>query len=203
MSSNFEDVNVGERLLSVRIGESLSQKIFADSLEINLRTYQNYERGERPISKDVICTLKSKYDIDPAWLLFGDNEDSEDIPEPIILRSFGTLVGMTFKKKGAAIVTMTTPEIRRIIEGCINHVEKFSPLNSEVLQHLNEVRNYLYDDDTYIRMVAEVVIAQHGVKLAPMFPEDNLIKLFPYDDPLMRQIREKNRDNDIKDTVDE
>lgn len=170
--------------------EASNDAQLADHLGVTRQVISKWKkRGTIPYEK--IIDFAHREDISVDWLLFGDSENLEDLPETIVLRNFGALIGMTFKKQGAAIVSMTTPEICRIIEGCISHFEKSSPLNSELLHHLNEVKKYLYEDETSMCMVAEVVIAQLGAKLTPMFPEDHLMKLFPYDDPLMKQIRDK------------
>lgn len=63
--------DVGNRLLGFRENSKLSQKQMTDSIGISLSAYQNYERGDRSITKEVICTLMSKYELDPAWLLAG------------------------------------------------------------------------------------------------------------------------------------
>jgi transcriptional regulator with XRE-family HTH domain len=72
MSSTNENVFIGERLLAVRKANDLSQKDFADSLGLSARAYQNYERGEREISKELIRAIFEVYRIDPVWLILGE-----------------------------------------------------------------------------------------------------------------------------------
>lgn len=62
---------VGYRLLGFRENLKLSQRQMADSVGVSLSAYQNYERGDRSITKEVICALMGKYELDPAWLLSG------------------------------------------------------------------------------------------------------------------------------------
>lgn len=71
MSSNFDDHIIGERLHQVRLGLGMSQQALADSLGISLRTYQNYERGDRPVSKEFLCAIMDAHGVDASWLLTG------------------------------------------------------------------------------------------------------------------------------------
>lgn len=70
--STSKDKDIGNRLLFFREGLGLSQKQMADSLSISLSAYQNYERGDRSITKEVICVLLEKYNVEPKWILIGD-----------------------------------------------------------------------------------------------------------------------------------
>lgn len=79
-----ENRAIGRRLEQVRGEKGLNQESFAESLRVSLRTYQNYERGERPISKDFLSALIEKHDVDPRWLLTG----SKAPPAPINLVAF-------------------------------------------------------------------------------------------------------------------
>lgn len=73
MSSTYEDPSVGQRLQEVRKSAELSQQAFANLLGISLRTYQNYERGERPVSKELLCALHEKAGVTPNQLLLGQD----------------------------------------------------------------------------------------------------------------------------------
>jgi len=74
MSNTFDQQKVAERFLTVRSHLNLSQKAFAESLGISLGAEQNYERGDRQISASVIFSVYKIFDIDPQWLLDGDEE---------------------------------------------------------------------------------------------------------------------------------
>lgn len=74
MSNTFDQQKVAERFLAVRSYLKLSQKAFAESLGISLGAEQNYERGNRQISASVIFSVYKVYEIDPQWLLDGDDE---------------------------------------------------------------------------------------------------------------------------------
>lgn len=83
MSSTFDDKAIGERLLSIRTEKGLSQQAIADALGVSLRTYQNYERGDRPVSKELLCSLVEKYRVDIAWVLTGERTSSDARPSEI------------------------------------------------------------------------------------------------------------------------
>jgi transcriptional regulator with XRE-family HTH domain len=72
MSNTFDQHAVAGRFLTVRSHLNLSQKAFAESLGISLGAEQNYERGNRQISASVIYSVYKVYDVDPQWLLDGE-----------------------------------------------------------------------------------------------------------------------------------
>lgn len=74
--STTDDKSIGARLLYFRDKSNLSQKQLADSIGVSLSAYQNYERGDRSVTKDVICALMEKYDLDPTWLLSGKEREN-------------------------------------------------------------------------------------------------------------------------------
>lgn len=72
MSSTNGDLKaVGDRLGLARAAQTLTQAEFAAALGLSLRGYQNYERGERAPSDDLIRAAWSTFGIDPVWLLTG------------------------------------------------------------------------------------------------------------------------------------
>lgn len=72
MSSTNENILIGQRLLAVRKANDLNQKDFSESIGLSMRAYQNYERGEREISKELIRAFFEVYRIDPVWLILGE-----------------------------------------------------------------------------------------------------------------------------------
>lgn len=62
---------MAERFLAIRNHFGKTQQEFADDLSISLRTEQNYERGDRKISSEVLLELHEQYQVDPLWLLNG------------------------------------------------------------------------------------------------------------------------------------
>lgn len=62
-------MTVSESLKKLRKKNGLSQKEFADKLEINARTYASYERGERDISTAVLLNICKTLNISSDELL--------------------------------------------------------------------------------------------------------------------------------------
>lgn len=71
MSSFSSDPEIGERLQAFRNKKGLSQSAIAQSLGVSMRTYQNYERGERSITKEFICAFCENFNVSADWLLSG------------------------------------------------------------------------------------------------------------------------------------
>ncbi len=80
MSSTFEDSDaaIGQRIQSIRTQKGVSQADFAEALGISVRAYQNYERGDRPVSKQLLCALKAVFGVSSDYILNG-GELSESV----------------------------------------------------------------------------------------------------------------------------
>lgn len=74
MSSKDEDICVGDRLKYIRTDIPASQENFAYEIGVSLRAYQSYERGERPVTKDLLLGLYDKYRVNPLWVLTGEGD---------------------------------------------------------------------------------------------------------------------------------
>ena len=74
MASTNNNSAVATRFLRVRLNAGLSQQAFADALGISLRGEQNYERGVRKLTADVLLAIARIYRIDPLWILEGPEE---------------------------------------------------------------------------------------------------------------------------------
>ena len=68
---------IGDRLLALRLEQSMTQAQFARSLKISARTYYDYERGTRSISAEVLVSIYEVYGVSPNWILLG-----EGLPTP-------------------------------------------------------------------------------------------------------------------------
>lgn len=73
-STNGHQSTVGARLKRLREAKSLTQQAMSDALGVSLRGYQNYERGQRSPSDDLIRALWSTFGVDPVWLLTGEGD---------------------------------------------------------------------------------------------------------------------------------
>lgn len=71
MSSNIEDVAYHERISAVRSRLGFSQADMAIKVGLPLRSYQNYERGEREAPIVLVRALYELFDVSPVWLLTG------------------------------------------------------------------------------------------------------------------------------------
>lgn len=63
-----------QRFLAIRTDRGLSQQAFADALGISMRAEQNYERGERRLTAEILLSLAKVYGIDPIWVMDGPGE---------------------------------------------------------------------------------------------------------------------------------
>jgi len=171
MSIDIESyrLQLGARIRAARKSAGLSQEDLASSMNIARGTLSRYERGDLTPPADVLAQLAlALYDeITPTWLLFGDIRDLER-PEPIKLPRFGTLVGFTFGGQGTAQVLMGVPEISRIIDACIDHENNKKKPDAKIIQAFSAIVDYLHDSN--IEVMADIVIAQHAVRLTPIIP---------------------------------
>lgn len=76
-------MTLSERLKEARTNAGYSQKELAEKLDINLRTYGSYERGERDISTAVLLNICKALNISSDYLLGRDsNTKTPDKLEP-------------------------------------------------------------------------------------------------------------------------
>ncbi|WP_089962273.1 helix-turn-helix domain-containing protein [Salipiger thiooxidans] len=69
---------LGHRLAAVRNMARLSQEEMAQALGISRSAYQNYERGQRDLTAQLLLEVYEKFDVDPLWMLEGDSEDGKN-----------------------------------------------------------------------------------------------------------------------------
>ena len=65
---------LGHRLAAVRNMARLSQEEMSQALGISRSAYQNYERGQRDLTAQLLLEVYEKFDVDPLWMLEGDSE---------------------------------------------------------------------------------------------------------------------------------
>lgn len=71
MSAAIQEPGYCHRIKSVRKHHRLSQTEMAESLGCPLRSYQNYERGERHAPLDLLRALYEEFNVCPIWFLTG------------------------------------------------------------------------------------------------------------------------------------
>ncbi|MGL4393614.1 MAG: XRE family transcriptional regulator [Brevinema sp.] len=81
-------MNIGDRLISIRRYNNLSQGEFAKIFEISQSSYARYENGESLLNSEKINLLCSKFKINANWLLTGEGEVSNDGSLEIYLDRF-------------------------------------------------------------------------------------------------------------------
>ncbi len=77
LATRLDNRRLGQRLASLRTRLGKTQIEMAQALNVAPRTYQNYERGEREIAASSVRDLHRLFDVDPVWVLDGQEEDPE------------------------------------------------------------------------------------------------------------------------------
>ena len=65
---------MGERVAAVRTMSRLSQEDMCRRLGISRSAFQNYERGQRDLTAELLLKIYEEFDVDPLWMLEGDTE---------------------------------------------------------------------------------------------------------------------------------
>ena len=73
--SDFSNKQFGERLREVRMNRDITQQNMADVLCIELRSYQNYEAGDRFPSAASLRAIAMKLDVSMDYLFWLSDED--------------------------------------------------------------------------------------------------------------------------------
>jgi len=61
--------NLADRLIEIKQKKQILQKDIAENIDISLRSYQRYEKGEREPSSSVIIKLCNYLDVSADYLL--------------------------------------------------------------------------------------------------------------------------------------
>ena len=162
-----------ERLQNARVFAGITQKELAEKLEMNLRTYGSYERGERDVSTSVLLNICKALNISSDYLL-GRSDNMHVIdPAVTISKEFSEKIAKKFgayysqNERDKIIKKMTdilaaNPDLKTQIE-CQTEILKC--YFSESLQQNNfNTRHCSFKD--YVAMV----LGQH-VSAIPMSDE--------------------------------
>ena len=76
---------IGMRLKKVREAYNLTSAVFSKTLGINQSNLSRIENGQTPPSAKAIIAAYEKFQIDPLWLLTGENK-SKDIESQTALK---------------------------------------------------------------------------------------------------------------------
>lgn len=74
-----QDIELGLRLCELRESMHYTQSQFAEALGIEVSQYKRIEKGISRITIDKVRILHDKYQIDPDFLILGDDEDTTDM----------------------------------------------------------------------------------------------------------------------------
>lgn len=108
-----QNAPIGLRLLRFRQAKGLTQAGMADAAGLGLRTYQNYERGEREVSATAIRSLYRVFGVDPVWLLDGGESDPQDYAAELDLE----LLKIVHEEVERRLATRSRPlEVARKVE---------------------------------------------------------------------------------------
>jgi transcriptional regulator with XRE-family HTH domain len=76
ISHNDEFESIADRLRQIRRDRRLSQEAFATQLEIPVRTYMTWERGEAKVPISIVRKLNLDFAIDLGWLVYGGADEN-------------------------------------------------------------------------------------------------------------------------------
>lgn len=169
--SSFKSI-FGRNLKLARKQADLNQEELAQLVGVSRDTLSRYERGDIIPSAEVLAALVVSLgpDVSSDSLLFGEKDSGR--LSPIILESFGSLVGFDFRRGGLANVSLGYPEVVRILQACIAYEMRRASPNKALLAKTYDLIEYFSDDASDIELLAKVVIAIHAAKLVPEWPDE-------------------------------
>lgn len=159
MSSTFEvsDADIGQRIQRVRTQKGMSQADFANALGISVRAYQNYERGDRPVSKQLLCALKAAFGVSSDYILDGEEsagsaDNLRNVVRPDLLQAIGEeierqrvaeVIGFDHQQTYSVAAIIYTDLVRRLGPHDIGSAD-FSDNSSRVFREIQaEVAEYI------------------------------------------------------------
>lgn len=99
-------VGLGTRLAAVRNMVGLSQEEMSQRMDISRSAYQNYERGQRDLTAQLLLVLYEEFDVDPLWMLEGEPEGGKNrhVEEiAAVYRKIGVAVERRIIERGLTI----------------------------------------------------------------------------------------------------
>lgn len=100
---------LGHRLAAVRNMARLSQQEMSQKLGISRSAYQNYERGQRDLTAQLLLDIYESFDVDPLWMLEGDSEDGKSRRHEEIAASYRK-IGIAVERRIIDRDLSVTPE---------------------------------------------------------------------------------------------
>lgn len=76
---------MNERIKQVRKAKKLSQKEFAENINLSQNHISNIEKGVRPITDRIISDVCKVYNVNKNWLLSGEGEMFKDPLEQFVI----------------------------------------------------------------------------------------------------------------------
>ncbi len=100
---------LGHRLMAIRNMAKLSQEEMSQKLGISRSAYQNYERGQRDLTAQLLLEIYEVFDVDPLWMLKGDSEDGKDRRHEEIATAYRK-IGIAVERRIIDLGSSVTPE---------------------------------------------------------------------------------------------
>ncbi|MBK4218079.1 helix-turn-helix transcriptional regulator [Paracoccus caeni] len=104
-------IDIGSRLMALRLEQSLTQAQFADVLGVSARSYHHYEKGTRVVPSDVLLRLHDVYGVAPNWILLGIGQPKSSEAGEEFLSFIDELCEILSENDGA--VSMPVPALER------------------------------------------------------------------------------------------
>lgn len=166
--------NFGGRLKVARKEMGLNQTDFAEKIGVARDTLSRYERGELAPSIEVLSSIVSVLgpNMKADWLLFGFPTEIEK--HPLRIPTFGLVTALHFDGAGTADVLMDLSDIRKVLEALAvleTQRDGYDPSIIDAINRLNEhftELEYSDDEEFTVSMIAEAMIAVHGVQFTPL-----------------------------------
>ena len=67
----INDLSIAARFRQIREELKMTQAKFAEALNNTQANVSNYELGLRSVSSEILATMMSQFNVNPAWMLFG------------------------------------------------------------------------------------------------------------------------------------
>lgn len=127
---------IAARLQALREHLRLSQAEMAESLDLSLRGYRNYEQGLRDLPGQVYFVIFERYDLDPIWLYAGEGlgpAARHNGREADLWRVAVDAVESTLAETG---LTLSGGKRRALYEAVVDHLRQGGAADSTIVANL-------------------------------------------------------------------
>ena len=130
--------NLPKRLKEIRENYGMTQNKMAETIGIPLRSYQNYEYGQRNFTAEMLYTLLTKLDISADYFFYRVNNDKHHLPH----------VGITISQEFVNSLHEIETSVQKVDADMKTMNTQMYDMFAKILENQNQLQKDVVDKKT-------------------------------------------------------